>query len=64
MTRKDYIIIAQAIRNATPVAMIAEELPLLRQAHANTAIKIANALKADNHRFDVARFMEACGLEN
>ncbi len=64
MTRKDCIIIAQAIRNATPVAMIAEELPLLKQAHENTAIAIAAALKADNHRFDRVRFMEACGLEN
>ena len=37
MTRKDYVLIAEALR-------------------------IAAALADDNPRFDVARFLEACGL--
>lgn len=63
MTRKDYIAIADAIRRAEPVAMIESERPILRQAWARTADHIADALQADNCRFDRYRFLRACGVE-
>lgn len=63
MTRKDYKLIADAIRKATPVALNEKELPLLRQAHANTALRIADALGAENARFDREKFLLACGVE-
>lgn len=47
MSRKDYRAIAEAIREA-------ESLP-------DVVAKIATALKADNYRFDRARFTRACG---
>jgi|APGre2960657373_1045057.scaffolds.fasta_scaffold343911_2 hypothetical protein len=49
MTRKDYVLIAEALR-------IAAELGI------DPRRKIAAALADDNPRFDVARFLEACGL--
>lgn len=56
MTRKDYKLIADAIWKAAPVALNEKELPLLRQAHANTALRIADALGAE-------KFLLACGVE-
>ncbi len=57
MTRKDYILIAEAIKairedfGDNPVALdvVADELAL--------------ALQADNSRFDTARFLTACGVK-
>ena len=63
MTRKDYIAIADAVRRAEPVAMIESERPILRQAWARTADRIADALANDNPRFDRGCFLKACGVE-
>ena len=57
MTRKDYILIAEAIEairadfgdNPVSLDVVAEEL--------------ASALQADNARFDNARFLTACGVK-
>jgi hypothetical protein len=57
MTRKDYILIAEAIEairadfgdNPVSLDVVAEEL--------------ASALQADNARFDTARFLTACGVK-
>lgn len=53
MTRKDYVLIAQAIADVWCDS----------QAQADIADSIANALEADNPRFDRARFLDACGVK-
>ena len=52
MTRKDYVLIAEAIKRAGGPDANAYEV-----AH-----YIAFALRRDNPRFERARFMEACGF--
>ena len=56
MTRKDYILIARALRESRPG--IGYERNLL--AWEGTCIRMADALAADNPRFDRERFMRAC----
>ena len=57
MTRKDYILIAEAIEairadfGDNPVALDV------------VAGELASALQADNSRFDKARFLTACGVK-
>lgn len=58
MTRKDYMLIAAAIKE-THDAMA--DRPAERGGVYNTAATIACALRKDNPRFDAARFMDACG---
>lgn len=48
MTRKDYIIIARAIKNAESVAEL--------------AYRLADAMQADNPEFNRTKFLKACGL--
>lgn len=60
MTRKDYIIIAEAIRDSlidleTGIALPDRE----RAAVMAVATRLAIRLRSDNDRFDVARFMDA-----
>ena len=61
MTRKDYVMIAEVIADLmadfnngrsdeVSLSLVAQEL--------------ANALEADNDRFDSARFLTACGVNN
>jgi hypothetical protein len=54
MTRKDYVIIADAI--ATSWHHSAD-------SKADIARNLADALQADNPRFDRARFLDACGVK-
>lgn len=65
MTRKDYELLAAAIKRATDTANKQEEYILqcaevagIQQA----AQAIAKELHADNPRFDHARFLRACGF--
>lgn len=64
MTRKDYILIAAAIKEAhdgtfdRPV----NAGPVERGAVYDTAAIIARVLHRSNERFDRARFMAACGF--
>jgi hypothetical protein len=53
MTRKDYVLIAQAIADV----YCDSEAQLL------IADSISQALQADNARFDRARFLTACGVK-
>lgn len=65
MTRKDYELIAAAIKSADSDTCNA--LHLLESAEIALAIysrHIADALAADNPRFDRARFRRACGVED
>ena len=63
MTRKDYILLATALRDAHE-AIIAKEpadsVRTLRDGADYAADYIADALAHDNPRFDRARFVAAC----
>ena len=60
MTRKDYVLIAEAIKAAT------EAMPkdyLQRNGAYLAANEISHRLQQDNPRFERKRFLEACGLD-
>lgn len=61
MTRKDYVAIAEAIKRTR------EALPtnadLEHNAVCRTARNIALVMLNDNPRFDVSRFLKACGVQ-
>jgi hypothetical protein len=64
MTRKDYILIADAIRETLATD---PEFGLVwpdreRAAVGLVAHRIAHQLRRDNPRFDMDRFIDACGL--
>ena len=66
MTRKDYIVIAAALRAARPhwttdAGREFEAAPL--QTHRLSCECVADALGQDNARFDRSRFLVACGVE-
>lgn len=57
MTRKDYVLLADALRAAI------EALDEPRRMGAKlAATEIAHRLEDDNPRFDYERFLKACGL--
>lgn len=63
MTKKDYVAIAQALRDAygedhAAFPVSGEEM---RQEAAG---RLCEAFAADNPRFDRARFLAACGIES
>jgi len=58
MTRKDYVLIADALLSATNNAKSSAE----RTGILDTSLYIAEALKRDNARFDQERFLKATGL--
>lgn len=66
MTRKDYILLAQALHIAKPVEPInrAGYEPMTQQARVNQwnndVHNIASKLKAENPRFQYDRFVDAC----
>jgi hypothetical protein len=57
MTRKDYQLIAQVFANVGEIVELSETIG------ADLARNLADALQADNPRFDRARFLEACGVK-
>lgn len=59
MTRKDYILIAAAIKQSADL-WEAQSGPWYGVEH--TAVNIGIALQADNPRFDPHVFIRACGL--
>lgn len=59
MSKKDYVAIARAICTATYAADDMAD----RFTAARIAREIANALAADNPRFDRERFIRACEYE-
>lgn len=62
MTRKDYILIAEALKEAR-----AEALALRAGAGVGVtiaAVRLADALARDNPRFDRERFLKACGVQS
>lgn len=64
MTRKDYILIANALRDARPLEYpeVYRKLdPLSRQWEACVR-NVARALHRDSAEFDDDRFLKACGV--
>jgi hypothetical protein len=59
MTKKDYVLIAKAIKKSkeTNRTFASEQLIGLVGA-------LCLVLKEDNYRFDANKFIEACGLDN
>lgn len=60
MTRKDYELLASALRSTKPDEK--QNVKFSLQWSGDVAA-IANALEADNPRFNRARFLAACGIE-
>ncbi len=64
MTRKDYILIAEAVKASRPETPHSpDDKPYLSQCFA-TANALARALANDNPRFDRERFLKACGVRS
>ena len=61
MTRKDYILIAEAIRRAR--ADTKENCPEYGKGLRLASQYLAAQLARDNNRFDCERFIKACGVE-
>ena len=59
MTRKDYVMIADILRNNREDFIEGEDGFTVIEIIAN---QMASALQADNPRFDRARFLTACGV--
>lgn len=57
MTRKDYVMIAEVF------AQFGQMIELEETIGADIARNLADALQADNARFDRARFLTACGVK-
>jgi hypothetical protein len=60
MTRKDYILIAAALK----MARSAKESAGYAQACDLTADILSNTLANDNPRFDRQRFLDTCGVQS
>lgn len=59
MTRKDYVMIAETLRQNRKDFNEGEDGLMLLTILAH---QLANGLEADNPRFDRARFLVACGV--
>jgi hypothetical protein len=57
MSRKDYVVIAEAIRRTRE----ATDNVVAQATLSTLSITIAADLQADNARFDLDRFLRACG---
>lgn len=67
MTRKDYVAIAQAIKqacdNPNHFYVSGAESKYLQGCN-SVAVAVANTMARDNPAFDRARFLKACGVQS
>lgn len=63
MTRKDFILLAEALKLARVRGDYAHDTHMLAGVD-RAAEKVADALAAENPRFDRARFLKACGVQS
>ena len=65
MTRKDYILIAAALRDTLLIdCPTSDYLNGARAAYASAVARVADALGRDNPRFDRERFLKAAGVQS
>jgi hypothetical protein len=63
MTRKNYVLLAQAIKEARTALLYASvNVGETERSVGHIASEIALQLKRDNARFDYTRFYRACGI--
>lgn len=62
MTRKDFILIANAMKEATTFAIYKQSAEA-RSQHALTCGNMAYELAIRYERFNVVKFLQACGLD-
>lgn len=62
MTKKDYALIAQALKEAQP--SWDDYSGEAYDQHCNDCEVVAEALARDNPRFNRERFLKACGVES
>jgi hypothetical protein len=60
MTRKDYVLLAEALLQSKPENRLVERCA----QHRYDCEAITDALARENTRFDRARFLRACGFNN
>lgn len=60
MTRKDYVLIAEAIKGAVSYEMEFNNNEAGADSLKKFSVTLASLLMADNPRFDVNRFFDAC----
>lgn len=66
MTRKDYVLLANALRNARPT-MYTHAARMDHETNVRwlaTVCSVSDALTKDNARFDSDRFLTACGAHD
>ncbi len=63
MTRKDFVLIAQAVREC---GYLTDSVPPMsaERARGIIATELADVLRRTNERFDRARFLTACGVQS
>jgi hypothetical protein len=65
MTRKDYILIAAALRDTLLIdCPTYQYLAGAKAAHVSAAYRLADCLARDNPRFDRERFLKAAGVQS
>jgi len=65
MTRKDYILIAAALKDAHALCSHPFAGPVTAEAGCELAAqRVADALARDNPRFDRERFLKAAGVQS
>lgn len=60
MTRKDYILIAAALKASRPADLYGNDTA--RKTWYATVSELSLSLARDNARFDATRFFDACGV--
>lgn len=64
MTRKDYIAIAAVFNKRADMARNIQNAPSRLAHYQEIAGDVADMLANDNPRFDVSRFLKACGVQS
>ena len=62
MTRKDFVLIAAALKDSAP-SQDGELGEVCREVWEQTCDGVAHALRSTNPRFDVERFLKAAGVK-
>jgi hypothetical protein len=66
MTRKDFVLIAAALKDSRPVSPMwpASAREAANEVIDRASVRFCNELAATNPRFDRERFLKACGVQS